>query len=882
MKTKTRLLYAVSLLAAVATAPSVRAQIAPATQPAPGQEATEVDEIVVTGLRRSLQSAQAQKQTADQIVDSIVAEDIGKLPDVTASESLARIAGVQVTRSAGEAADVTVRGLPNITTTYNGREIFTAEGRSVAIQDFPAGTVQALEVFKSGTADQVEAGIGGAVNVRSRMPFDFADRELSGSLNGVRFEQADEEAWNGNVLLSNRWDAGVGDIGLLINLAYTSLDFLDSTREQSLDIDTSSPTQSSEPAFRFPNAVNRYLGRGRRSRPSANVAFQWRPNDDLQIYADALYQGYRGRDGDVWNYNPLWGNSTFTNVVLRPGTDQAQSLTAVQSARSDGYKASLNRDTDTWQIGVGAVWTRGALTVSGDIAHTRSEVNDDQANVDYAYRGATTVNAVFDENSDDGGPSFSLPNFDATNPQNIIYRGLYERRMKAVGEDFQMRADADYEVERGFLSRLETGIRYSDRDARRDDASRYAGGEQLGLTIDDLGLDLEVLDGFTFDDFPFTGIILPTRDSIQDNIAQLREIAGFPEGEVPYPDRPSLDANEKALAGYVQARYRFDGAVPIDGVVGLRAVHTETMVAGTQTNQIGTTTETTDISRSTEYTDYLPNISARLRFTDDLQLRLAFTQTRTRPSFDDLNPTYTISPDTTVDSATGRTVRQASGGRVDLEPYTSDNYDASLEWYFAEAGSLTAAVFRREVEGFIDRETVRIQDPTDPDGLIDFNRPYNAGSNTLNGFEIGYTTFFDWDPLPDWARHFGLQANYTRVEDDGDQKLTNLSENAANLVLLFETANVSARLAYNFRSEYIESYQSNNGVENPVITDDRGQLDFSASFMPIENVTIAFDAINLTAEPLVRNRAFNAEGDTYAWNVKYLERVYSLGLRFRY
>ena len=124
------------------------------------------DDIVVTGLRRSLQTAQALKRDSDQIVDAVVAEDIGKLPDNNASEALARITGVQVNRSSDEAGGVQVRGLPNLTTTYNGREMFTAELRNVALQDFPAGALAGLEVYKTTSADLIEGGIAGLINVR--------------------------------------------------------------------------------------------------------------------------------------------------------------------------------------------------------------------------------------------------------------------------------------------------------------------------------------------------------------------------------------------------------------------------------------------------------------------------------------------------------------------------------------------------------------------------------------------------------------------------------------------------------------------------------------------------------------------------------------------
>src|SRR3546814_11276854 len=134
----------------------------------------------MSGLRRILATAQEIKRESDGIVDAIVAEDIGKLPDTFASSALQRISGVTVTRGGGESAGVTVRGLPDLTTTYNGRQIFTAEGRYVQIQDFPDGTVAALEVYKSGTANMIEAGIAGAATLRGRKPLDFRGSNWSG------------------------------------------------------------------------------------------------------------------------------------------------------------------------------------------------------------------------------------------------------------------------------------------------------------------------------------------------------------------------------------------------------------------------------------------------------------------------------------------------------------------------------------------------------------------------------------------------------------------------------------------------------------------------------------------------------------------------------
>src|SRR3546814_1109681 len=130
----------------------------------------------------SLQTSQAIKQDSDQIVDSIVAEDIGKLPDVTATESLARIAGVQVDYANGTAAGTRVRGLPDIATTYTGRELFTGQGRAVVLQDFRPSTTPGLAAYKPAGATLLDTGVAGLTALRARKPPAFkAHRTPAGS-----------------------------------------------------------------------------------------------------------------------------------------------------------------------------------------------------------------------------------------------------------------------------------------------------------------------------------------------------------------------------------------------------------------------------------------------------------------------------------------------------------------------------------------------------------------------------------------------------------------------------------------------------------------------------------------------------------------------------
>ena len=150
-------------------------------QESPQPAAETLDTVVVTGMKSSLMKAQDRKRNADQVVDSIVADDIGKLPDANVAEALQRIAGVQISRNRGEGDRVQVRGLSQTISLLNGRSIFTAgKERGLSLQDVPSEMLAGADVFKTPTADQVEGGIGGVIDLRTRRPFDFSGAKRVG------------------------------------------------------------------------------------------------------------------------------------------------------------------------------------------------------------------------------------------------------------------------------------------------------------------------------------------------------------------------------------------------------------------------------------------------------------------------------------------------------------------------------------------------------------------------------------------------------------------------------------------------------------------------------------------------------------------------------
>src|SRR5688500_12951297 len=283
----------------------------------PAANAGDDNTIVVTGQRRAMQSARNVKRNSDQIVDAIVASDIGKLPDIAVSDTAARIPGIQVTRERGEADRVLLRGLDRsfYTTTYNSREIFTAETRSVALEDFPSGAIAATEAFKTSTANLIEPGIAGLVNVRSRRPFDFKGFEVNGSVWAMKPRQSGDWTPNGNLMVTDRWDVGDGEMGALLNFSYTKLHYLDSIAANAFFV-APGPEGGRMPDWPFIE-----YNEATRTRPSLNGALQWRPSPDLEFYVEGLWQGFRHKIQDRHFEQPIWGGQTYTNIEFQPGTN---------------------------------------------------------------------------------------------------------------------------------------------------------------------------------------------------------------------------------------------------------------------------------------------------------------------------------------------------------------------------------------------------------------------------------------------------------------------------------------------------------------------------------------------------------------------------------
>lgn len=804
------------------------------TAPAADKATAEPTVVIVSGQRAALHSAQKLKQNSDEIVDSIVADDIGKLPDRSVTEVLQRIVGVTIDRTMSKAdpehysvegSGVTIRGLSYVRSEMNGRDSYSANGgRSLNFEDVPPELMAGVDIYKNPSAEQIEGSIGGLVNLRTAMPFDFKGRKgaISAQTTYSTLKKG-KSSPSASVLLSDRWKTSVGEFGALIDFAYSE----SGTRTDAFQV---------EPYYRRDNLVpgkTVWLPKGAqwrtlefdRKREGAYGAFQWKKDKDLTTSLTIFKSKYEMQ----WDERAIFAsNNPYKFEVSSDSTldDKGVFQTGTLSAPTDngiGFGAdtrTAGRTSDTTDIALNVIWRpANKWTIKADLQSIKA---DSDAYDSTVATGIQMPKQTLDLTGDVPRLIFNADDRAYLANRNNYFWGFTQEHLeKGDTSGKALKLDAKYDFDHKVLQDIRFGVRFTDRDATTTNTNPKYNWKHITQTWS-TGWDVPHLAYMsdprfagnnyvhTFDNF-FNGKV----DVPQLVFPTLEMATGYPQSyALLHAHRETLcreintncsvwapasfgvdpkgtnEQSERTGAFFTQARFGFDDLrFPVDGNIGIRYVKTDnkahgytvfntntdirpgTIVTGLAVPTIPTFAKAQDYENS--YHNFLPSLNLRMKASEQLQFRFGFASALSRPDFYDMQGYTTLTQDvkkddynpaTNTQNVTGMTLTGEASGNPNLKPITSRQLDLTAEWYFSPVGSLTMSVFNKELKDIIVKQMSTYQIPDVNGTMQTFNvtAPVNGAKGNARGFEVAYQQYFD--KLPGWMSGIGVQANFTFVD----------------------------------------------------------------------------------------------------------------------
>jgi len=805
------------------------------TAPADAQQVTATDDqnqieadaqdeggaIVVTGLRASLASAQSIKQNSDQFVDSITAIDIGKLPDKNVAEALQRISGIQITRNRGEGSQIAIRGLTQVRTEVNGRDSFGASGgRSLGFEDVPSELLAGVDVYKNPSAQMIEGGIGGTVNLRTRMPFDQEKTLITATIGANYYDLAEDARFNGSVMLSKTFETGIGKIGILLDYAH----FEGTFRTDEIVIEPYVDTVLNGTTRSVPTGAGTGVTWGNRKRDGYYGAIQWAPSDNVEVYAQAFRSKYfietpnytsfvtRGTDAEHvnglvplpgfqfdndgvfqaggfsgfvsdWSLAPTWSNRNQLNLANNSQVSYNESETTDWSG---GVKWQIN---DRLKLNVDLQYVKATAENRSYTAFAQHDLASYFIDMTGGLPQITFggVQAIPGTGAEWMGVPPQVTPIDITNAAYYHVTALMDHKEDSDANQKTARADLEWDFDDSFLKSLTFGVRFTDRSAINRSTPYAWSGSTATTPLTDSRLmainnpyDSVFFGGggYSVGGVPFVGASALNEDTVA---ALFQSVVG--RGLTEYSTQDINTQSEKTYGGYVMAHFGFDaGSVPIDGNIGVRVVHTDNTATGStrltyRPDLLPTTSQVTvdqPFSESQSYTRALPSLNLRAHLTDKLQARFAASKGLARPDFYDMRAIRNFSINYTQITDSSGTVlgyqvtppSKGSGGNPLLKPLETNQVDASLEWYPKSTTMLYGTIFYKDLKNFVydTLSNVPYEVPGQGTYTFQYTAKVNGTNGTVKGFEIGGNTFFDF--LPGALSGFGIQGNVTYVDSN--------------------------------------------------------------------------------------------------------------------
>ena len=875
---KVVLLMAVLLCSAWLLAPAAAlAQQDPAPAPPeqptdqPPAEATEPEtvpvqeEITVVGIADALRAAVEVKREAPAIVDAIVAEDVGKLPDKNLAEAVQRVPGVQINREFGEGERVSLRGVaPNLVrTSVNGHNVAVADWfvleqlaatRSFNYLLMPSEIIGLVKVYKSPTADLDEGGIGGTIDVQTRKPLDLKPFAFVGSLQEAYTQKSDSYDPNVSALFS--WKNPTGNLGFLFSGVFDKREI----RRDGVEVlgyfnDTTS-------GLLVPQLIGSALFQQERERKAFNAELQFRPTDRLELNLNGLYSRF-GADNInqnylAWGSQALGGGGTLTNAVVQGNTAVAGTITS--AAGGTGGRGVVYDAIDrfafakTSYVDLAGSYTAGEdWLLHFDLGYTEAEGDtESQPFVEFGAPGA------FRYDLRGNTPQVTFLNVNPQRPNDLVFDFASLHEITNDDNELYSYFDAEKVFSAGTLKSLKFGVKYTDHERDTDFQATTYGGFFLPLSATGCNghacTPADFAGGVTPNDFLddiASGGTLSRYWTVNRAAVERFLFGSFNGARIPNPPEV-FSVTETTYGGFAMASVEWGGW---KGNLGLRAVATDQESSGNVVGGAGEISNAfgnfTHVTANRTYWDYLPSVNFSRDLSPDLVLRLAAARTMARPDYTDVSPRVTLNPG----ALTGQ------GGDPDIDPYRANQLDVSLERYGGKDSILSAAIFYKDIESFItdrpvqqahliqtDNPNISLCTPAFTAAFpnryscqFTINQRTNGGGGKVKGLELSVL-----HPL---GMGFGIQANYTYSDaeaDDPDLEIPGNSEHSGNLIGFFENARFAARLAYSYRSEFFVTFDRSTRLNQ----DDLKSLDASLAINLFRNLSFSVDGVNLTNEEI--------------------------------
>lgn len=864
---------------------------------------SDLQQVTVTGIRASVRSALATKEASNSIVEVVASEDIGKLPDTTIAESLARLPGMSAGMDRGNASQIVARGMgPRfIGATLNGRELASSEpNRAVRFEQFPSESLSGATVYKTQAADVVEGGIATSIDLQTVSPLKFKERQASLKVDALHYAIADKvEGSKGNqprvggIYIDQFLDKTLGVALAFSHQVQPSIE--KNIKSGNFNEDHSVDLTGDGKVDRAPWGIGDKVKRGSDTRSSVLGKVEWKASPNAFITGDMYYA--KAKINEPGSERWLGGNANgtgnwdggqsadFSNVDSRNGYIVGASVKNVGVVANDTVWI---QDMDNLAGGLNGKFNVGDWKLETDLSTSRASRDSQWSDVRFnSLTGHTMTwsitspeNMNYNYGFDTGNPV----NYGANAPTLYVDT---DGHLKDSLSGFHV--NGSRAVDLGMVERIKFGARLTDREKSYHQTT-WSLAPKAGSTIPNSAYHTAHVDGM-----PDTIVL----NDFYGTVASVYGANAFDgSGHTPTDDdrKAGWRVKERSSSLYAQADLNGDlFGKPVRGNAGVRLVHTRQTGDGLGSEAVGGWVQQADgswkdtgpirniltpITDGTSYTEVLPSMNLIFSMTDAQQLRFSMARAMARAPLDEMRGAQNITrPSNPAEPLTG------SGGNPSLLPMMANQLDLAYQWYFGKGNLFSVGTFFKQVDRYItitqDKTKMVSADPTLNGRDVVFTRSVNGKGGEIRGLELVYQQSFSNLPAP--FDGLGVSSNYSYTTSNIKEAvptaapfpIEGLARHLGGVTLWYEKAGYEARVSANYHSAVARTPSWTTGAL--IINNAETWVSMNFSTYLTSQLQLRFGIENLTNQKVVYTSANNPA----SIEVTEFGRRFNLGLSYK-